>query len=57
MKRNNSINKRKGARDGATAIEYALILSLLVLALIAGVSAAGESTKQQFEKTHNSYPE
>lgn len=33
---------------GTTAIEYGLILSLLVLAIIAAVTSAGEATTETF---------
>lgn len=34
--------------SGATAIEYGLILSLLVLGIIAAMTSAGEATKETF---------
>jgi pilus assembly protein Flp/PilA len=34
---------------GATSIEYALIGSLIFLAIIAGVTAVGQETKETFE--------
>jgi Flp pilus assembly pilin Flp len=44
------------ARDGSTAIEYALIAGLLVLAIVTGVTALGEATRADFEAAANSYP-
>jgi len=45
------------ARGGSTAIEYALIAGVLVLAIITGVTALGEATKADFEAAANSYPD
>jgi len=41
---------------GATAVEYALILSLLVLALIAGLDSVGSTTVNNLAAAANSYP-
>lgn len=32
------------SEDGATAVEYALLVSLILLAILAGVTAVGERT-------------
>jgi len=37
-------------------VEYALILSLLVLALIAGLDSVGSTTANNLAATANSYP-
>lgn len=43
------------ARDckGATAVEYGLILALIVIALIAGVSALGSQTSSTWNGLYN----
>ena len=36
------------SEDGATAVEYALLVSLIVLAALAGLSTVGKSTVQMW---------
>ncbi len=48
--------KQRRSEKGATAVEYALILSLLVLALIAGLDAVGSTTANNLSAAANSYP-
>lgn len=44
------LNRYAQDERGAAAIEYGLILSLLVLAIIAAVTSVGDATKGGFEK-------
>jgi len=45
------------ARDdnGAAAIEYAIILGVMTLAIIAAISSVGDATKATFEKVDNAW--
>jgi pilus assembly protein Flp/PilA len=43
-------------RSGATAIEYALIAGIICLAIVAGVTAVGESTNSAFEAANSGFP-
>ncbi len=40
---------------GAAAIEYALILSVMTLAIIAAISSVGDATKATFDKVDNAW--
>ena len=40
---------------GATAIEYAIILGLMTLAIIAAISSVGDATRATFEKVDNAW--
>lgn len=42
--------------DGATAIEYGLILALIVIAVIGALGTLGSAVKSDYEKTANSFP-
>jgi pilus assembly protein Flp/PilA len=42
--------------QGATAIEYGLILGLMVIALVAALTGTGTETNQAFQKAADSYP-
>ena len=55
MDKRKRVTQRRSEK-GATAVEYALILSLLVLALIAGLDAVGSTTANNLSETANSYP-
>lgn len=39
--------------DGPTAVEYAVMLALIFLAVIATVSVLGENTSESFEPVRN----
>ena len=41
--------------DGAAAIEYAIILGLMTIAIIAAISSVGDATKATFEKVDNAW--
>ena len=41
--------------DGAAAIEYAIILGLMTIAIIAAISSVGDATKGSFEKVENAW--
>ena len=45
------------ARDesGAAAIEYAIILGVMTLAIIAAISSVGDATRATFEKVDNAW--
>ena len=38
----------KNSKAGATAVEYALIMSLMVVALLGALTATGDSTKDKW---------
>ena len=42
-----------GARNGATSIEYGLIISLVFLVMLAGARAMGQNTTDSFNRTAN----
>ncbi|WP_300391753.1 Flp family type IVb pilin [Henriciella sp.] len=42
---------------GATAVEYALLIGLLVLAIVGGVTQVGATTNTNFEAAANAYPD
>ncbi|MEM9937334.1 MAG: Flp family type IVb pilin [Pseudomonadota bacterium] len=39
----------KHSKAGATAVEYALIMSLMVVALLAALTATGDSTRDKWD--------
>ena len=41
---------------GATAVEYGLILGLMVIALVAALTGTGQATSDAFQRTADSYP-
>ncbi|MEM7493873.1 MAG: Flp family type IVb pilin [Pseudomonadota bacterium] len=43
----------KTNEDGATAVEYGLLLALMVLALVGALAATGGSTQAQWENVSN----
>lgn len=45
------------SEDGPTAIEYALILMLIVLAALSGIVAIGESSATHFENPAEGMPD
>lgn len=51
--------KTKFTRDdkGATAVEYGLLLGLLVIALVGGVTAVGGAAESNFNAAAESYPD
>ena len=40
---------------GATAIEYAIILGLMTIAIIAAIGSVGDATQSAFEKVDNAW--
>ncbi len=46
----NLISKFSADESGATAIEYALLASLIAVAIIAGATTLGEKISDQFTK-------
>lgn len=46
-----------GDEKGATAVEYGLLLGLLVIALVGGLTAVGDATGNNFNAAAESYPE
>lgn len=48
---------RQFARDenGAAAIEYAIILGVMTLAIIAAISSVGDATRSTFEEVDNAW--
>ena len=42
---------------GATAIEYALIAGLVAIAIVGGVTAAGTSAGEAYQKAADSFPD
>ena len=45
------------SEDGATVVEYCLLLGLVALAIITAVTAVGNPTQQNFESVVNAWPE
>ncbi|MEQ8557914.1 MAG: Flp family type IVb pilin [Henriciella sp.] len=45
------------SQAGATAVEYALLIGLLVLAIVGGVTQVGATTNTNFEAAANAYPD
>jgi Flp pilus assembly pilin Flp len=43
------VRRRIGADGGATAVEYALMLAFIFLAVILAVAYLGQATKEPFE--------
>ena len=43
------VNSRKGQK-GASMVEYAILLSLLLLFILAGIRAVGEKTSDKFNE-------
>jgi pilus assembly protein Flp/PilA len=41
------------AEDGPTAVEYAILLALVLLAVLAGVATFGEATNGCFERSRD----
>ncbi|WP_143435624.1 Flp family type IVb pilin [Henriciella aquimarina] len=46
-----------GDTRAATAVEYGLLLALLVLGLVGAVTAAGGATADRFNRVNEGYPE
>ncbi|MGB3624543.1 MAG: Flp family type IVb pilin [Henriciella sp.] len=46
-----------GDAHGATAVEYGLLLGLLVIAIIGGIAAVGGETHNNFNATVEAYPD
>lgn len=51
------IRKFRRDEEGVTAIEYGLIAALVGVAIIAGVTALGDSLNEMFEKTSTTLDE
>lgn len=49
--------KFSGDQRAATAVEYGLLLGLLVIALIGGVSAVGSGTSGHFNSAAEGFPD
>ena len=47
----------RGSESGATAVEYGLLLSLMVLAIIGGITALGSGTADNFDNAAGAFPE
>ena len=46
----------KQEEGGATAIEYGLIMALMVIGLVAAMSSVGTETNASFQRAADSYP-
>jgi pilus assembly protein Flp/PilA len=44
-----SVQQRLSSEDGATAIEYALMVALIAMVIIASVMFLGQTTNQTFQ--------
>ncbi len=44
------------AEDGPTAVEYAIMLSLIVMVCFAAIATVGTETNSMFQKAANSLP-
>jgi len=44
------IQTRIGSEDGATAVEYALMVALIAVVIIVAVTFLGESTSDKFQQ-------
>lgn len=44
-------------RSGATAIEYALIASFIVISVVAGITALGNATNANFQEVKTKWDE
>ncbi len=44
-------------REGATAVEYGLLIGLMALAIFASVGAVGSPVQAHFEAAENSFPD
>ena len=49
----NTVWRLLRAEDGPTAVEYALLLALVLLAVLAGVVTFGEATNGCFERSRD----
>ena len=50
----NSVKKFLVSEDGPTAVEYAVMLALIVVVCLAAVTAVGSSVNARFNKVSNS---
>jgi pilus assembly protein Flp/PilA len=50
------VAKFAGDRKGASAIEYALLIGLLTLALVGALTALGGNTSESFNAVSNGFP-
>lgn len=48
--------KYRANTDGATALEYGLILALMVVAIIGGITALSEANSNNFNTAGDSFP-
>jgi len=48
------INRFLAEEDGPTAVEYAVMLALIIIACIAAVLTVGQSTSESYTKSANS---
>jgi len=44
-----ALKRRLGSEEGATAVEYALMIALIALVIVAAVAFLGQSTNSVFE--------
>ena len=44
-----ALTRRMGSEEGATAVEYALMIALIALVVVAAVTFLGQSTNSVFE--------
>lgn len=51
------LSKFRRCEQGATAVEYGLLIGLLALALFGAVTAVGGETTNNFNAAAESYPE
>ena len=49
MGRYAALKRRLGSEEGATAVEYALMIALIALVVVAAVTLLGQSTNSVFE--------
>jgi pilus assembly protein Flp/PilA len=50
----NNIRKFLSSEDGPTAVEYAVMLSLIVLVCLSAITTIGQKTSSVFSKVANS---
>ncbi|WP_300377663.1 Flp family type IVb pilin [Henriciella sp.] len=51
-----SISRLKKSDRGATAVEYGLVMALMVLAIIGGITALGTNTSGNFDSAAEGFP-
>lgn len=51
-----SVSSLKASDKGATAVEYGLIMALMVLAIIGGITALGTNTSGNLDAAAEGFP-